>query len=690
MKDYPSKRSSTTDDKGEEVACPNAVDRRGFLVQAASLPALYWSSRAFGQSTPAAPTNLTIDGQTTPLPPVPPGGPVDVSIVPSLGRTVWNPGIYEGIPLDNASGRADGVGPAIQHGSTIAAGASAATIQAAINAAAAVATKASRRFVKLGPGVFSLSNTLYMQSYVTLRGTMDANGFTRLTILRNTTTNSDVIEFTQPSEFPGSQADWGAIRSITTATRKDDATITVNDASNFKVGDIIHIDTLRDGSVSPTLDEDYGSLPIVYNPPNAGNWCWSGDGWWFQRQVSSAGSSWPQSSDGFRCISEVHEVLAKNGNVLTVYNPSAPVIKGSPCRSPMYLNPQAYLCRGVRSDVRRYAGIEDLKIEPHSTNGKTAISMNQAAFCWLKNVEIHGNNPNTSFDNAVWVHIAGQTYRCEVTGCYFHGFDGYGPGGAYGIRLQGADHYIHNNVLVDASKPVQLEHTQGGNVIAYNYVDGARLQNGWQEAGIGTHLAFCHYDLIEGNWTPNMGPDSTHGNNGWITMFRNYARGSNSSSGSNGPTNGLLRAVHVGGWHREIYSIGNVLIDPALADNVRVLIGNKAVQPAGGSSDVDDCVYWLGGGPVLMNTTGEVDDWDNGETARNFHRHLDYDAFSASQYNNSANPVKTLPDSLHRTTAPEYFTNGGYAWPWVNPAGATHADRVKTLPAKARYDAGQA
>ena len=117
---------------------------------------------------------------------------------------------------------------------------------------------------------------------------------------------------------------------------------------------------------------------------------------------------------------------------------------------------------------------------------------------------------------------------------------------------------------------------------------------------------------------------------------------------------------------------------------------DKAVQPAGGSAagGVKDCVYWLGAAPVLMTTNGAADDWDNGEAARNFHRHLDYDAFTASQYNNPANPEKTLPDSLHRTTAPDYFA--GYTWPWIDPAAGTHATRVKTLPAKARFDAGRA
>ena len=59
----------------------------------------------------------------------------------------------------------------------------------------------------------------------------------------------------------------------------------------------------------------------------------------------------------------------------------------------------------------------------------------------------------------------------------------------------------------------------GGNVIAYNYVDNAVLWNspGWQESAIDdSHGAFTHNDLIEGNWSPNIGSDTTHGNSAGI------------------------------------------------------------------------------------------------------------------------------------------------------------------------------
>jgi hypothetical protein len=43
----------------------------------------------------------------------------------------------------------------------------------------------------------------------------------------------------------------------------------------------------------------------------------------------------------------------------------------------------------------------------------------------------------------------------------------------------------------------------------------------------------------------------------------------------------------------------------------------------------------------------------------------------------------TLPNSLYLTSKPAFFGNN--AWPWVEPAGATTADRTKVLPAKQRF-----
>ena len=654
------------------------VDRRSFLLHAASFSALCWSGEALAQKTPEPPTDLRVNGQPGTGQPPPAGS---AAIVPGESRTVWNPGIYGGVPPDNANLASfpNGVGPATQHGSTIAAGASASTIQSALNAAGAVATKTSRRFVELGPGTFNLSSELNIPSYVILRGTM--SGTTRQTILRQSFTGSLISIW-----GAGNQGSWGSIRNVVGVASQGSSTITLDNTSNINVGDIITIDHLRDGS------ENGPSNGIaIYDPPNPGDFVWNLSSLWYQRQPYSTGNGtgflFPDS-DGWRLISQHCEVLAKSGNTLTIYD--AVNRRGSPLHTSYYLSPQVYRCAGTNSDVRRYAGIEDLIIHPSGINGQRVIVINGAAFCWVKNVEIDGTAQSWAGRHC---QLYSQTYRCEVRDSYFHGAGNYNQGGnAYGLNISGSENLIENNIVRELNKPIVMECSNGGNVVAYNYVDEAvigSLNNDWQEAAISTHASFCHHELFEGNWTPNIGPDSTHGNNGFNTIFRNFCRGRNGSN----RTTAYRRAIFSDGWQLQLNSIGNVLWYPG--SGVRNLFtASMSPSDAGnengiGYSGIVETAVYLIGSNAWRTGSGQkpgADNMDNGMAYSNFHRHLDYDYNSNSQYTNPSNPVTTLPSSLYLGAKPAFF--GSFPWPWVDPAGSSDAQRVQTLPAKARYDAG--
>lgn len=187
--------------------------------------------------------------------------------------------------------------------------------------------------------------------------------------------------------------------------------------------------------------------------------------------------------------------------------------------------------------------------------------------------------------------------------------------------------------------------------------------------------------LFEGNFTPNITIDSVHGNNAFNTMYRNWAFGRNSS----GYTAAPLPAIAVNGQNHAQYSIGNVLWQPG--QNVQHLI----LEPSMGINPVfmgPKAAYILGAGSFDLGTGRETgaDQWDDGYAYSQFHRHLDFDYFTNSQHTNPSNPVTNLPNSLYLERKPWFF--GTFDWPPVNPAGATHAERVGILPAKARYDAG--
>src|SRR6266849_3557333 len=114
------------------------------------------------------------------------------------------------------------------------------------------------------------------------------------------------------------------------------------------------------------------------------------------------------------------------------------------------------------------------------------------------------------------------------------------------------------------NKPLSTQASGGGNVLAYNYVDDAIIaaQPWWQETSIdGSHASFSHLELFEGNWTPNLSVDTTHGNAGWHTFFRNYATGINAPPST---ATDSISAVNIHGWHREMTVVGNVLLQGKL------------------------------------------------------------------------------------------------------------------------------
>jgi hypothetical protein len=656
------------------------LGRREFLLRAAVVSALYWPARGFAAAPPSPPTDLRIDGQPPITPPPPAPGLVSVAVVPERSRTVWDPGIPGGVPPDDASAatRQDGVGPAIQHGATIAAGASASTIQSALNAAGAVATKTSRRFVLLGPGTFTLNSELSIPSYVILRGTSTGIG-NRQTILRQTFTGTLISIW-----GAGNQGSWGTVRNVVGVAYAGASQITVDSAANFNVGDILTIDQLTEGSYD-------GAPPLVYSPPDAGNWVWYLSSLWYQRQAYSTGNGtgflFPDS-DGWRHTSERIEVLAKSGNTLTIWSGTRG--QGKPLHMTYYRNPQVYRCAGSNADVRRYAGVENLVIHPSGNNGQRVVIMNGAAYCWVKNVEIDGSAQSWSGRHC---QLYSQTYRCEVRDSYFHESGNYTQGAnAYGINVSGTNNLIENNIAIQLNKPIVMECSNGGNVIAYNYVDEAvisSLTNSWQEAAISSHASYIHHELFEGNWTPNIGVDSTHGNNGFNTAFRNFCRGRNSSN----RTTAYRRAIFSDGWNMDFNSIGNVLWFPGSGVQNLFTASTNASEAGNtngiGYSGVAESAVYLIGSNAWNTSNGQkpgADYMDDGTAYRHFHRHLDFDYFSNSQYRNPSNAVTALPNSLYLASKPAFF--GSYEWPWIDPAASTFETKVKVLPAKARFDAG--
>lgn len=568
-------------------------------------------------------------------------GAIDLSILPEDRRTVWNPGIPGGVPpvatihttLDAAT-YGDGATDATD------------AIRSAIAAAGDAATAESPQVVYLPAGVYRVSDMIVLdRSHVVLRGAGKGQ-----TVIRQTGGTIGVWIGELWADLSGETV-YDVVGSVPRGSR----TLTVADATGIEPGDVLMLDQLEDG-----------------DPEGTSGWVWRWDLWWSMRgpwsehpDLSQRG---PDSPLGYRPIGQQVEVESVTGNVLSLTN----VVHAA---YPESQHPQLFHTATVGRGHHgiRYAGLEDLTVEG-AVN--VMIEMSNAAYCWVRNVESNG-------DDGVFygIHVnLEHCYRAEVRETYAHHSSNLWPGGnAYGFALSygTTDTLLEDNVAYMLNKPFLGVTSGGGNVIGYNYADEAvngEPTGGWQESAIdASHGAFCHFTLLEGNLAPNLGTDATHGNNGWIVMFRNHATGRNSS----GYTTGNLRAVGIDGRNREHTSVGNVLLTPETA--VGAVLWSTPEE-----ENLDPvAVYRIG--TNTWNSAGEMSYgvWDDGTSLRLFHRHMDFDYVTNALYENPENPVRALPPSLYLRSRPAFF--GTSDWPWVDPQAEP---RVRTLPAKARFDAG--
>ena len=375
----------------------------------------------------------------------------------------------------------------------------------------------------------------------------------------------------------------------------------------------------------------------------------------------------------WRSTSQETEVVAIVGNTLTIREPLY-------IDFPLALRPQVWrtvpINTGAITVGNRWSGIENLAVAGGNNDigyPGGGVALSNMAYGWVKAIEVDGEQiPSDPAHPGKFGSSIGlsRCYRCVLRDSYVHHATDQNNGGqAYGIVLaESSNTLVENNISVHHVKPLVLLASGGGNVIAYNYVDEATATSTpwWQENGIdASHTAFTHHDLIEGNWTPNLGGDTTHGNSGWHTHFRNFASGTNSSR----VVYQNLRAVGMDGWTHFHAYVGNVLA------------GGTVYEATPFSPYGDAPIYQLG---RLPGNCG-YPCWDNGYSLDHIYRDGNWDNVSNAVV--WAGAARTMPPSLYLTSKPGFF--GPLAWPWVNPTAATASARVMALPAKARYDAGR-
>jgi hypothetical protein len=500
--------------------------------------------------------------------------------------------------------------------------------------------------VYLPAGAYRTSKTLVMKSGVVLRGA----GRTQTKILHARTDSSWGRGAIWMGTEPDRNYSTGVVNVVGDLV-KGSTTVTVQNGSAFRAGDFIHIDQID--------DESYNNHTLY------------GGVWADPIGSRTGGSPW-------RTLRTLGEVTAVSGNDLTLKDPVHHTF-------PAAFSPQ--VVRRPRSAFTTWAGVEDLYVTGGTGRGGL-IGMGQCAYCWVKGVEANGRYVLNDRMNAggTFGISAAFSYRVVIRDSYVHDADYYAQStDSYGIVIWDAttNSLVENSISVWRNKPIQFQFSGGGNVVGYCYADNALNMDApyWAEMAIDMHCQYPHHELLEGNYASMMGPDSTHGGSGWVTFFRNHASGlsvGGTTVGAAAPgtfpnQTGNLAGITVNEMSRYPTMIGNVLLQPGVMRTSGGTVVTKGYMITPYREDGQVNAYDLGfiNDPIVEQTT---------------QIHLDYDYARNMLSNNAANPVKTLPDSLYLTIKPSFF--GANTWPWVNPQGTTDAERVKTLPAKARFEAG--
>jgi hypothetical protein len=299
------------------------------------------------------------------------------------------------------------------------------------------------------------------------------------------------------------------------------------------------------------------------------------------------------------------------------------------------------------------------------------VWLSVAAYSWVRNVE-------SDFHDGSSVSLV-AAFRCVVRDSYIHSTQNPTPGGGgYGLSVgwYSADNLIENNIVWNMNKVMVMRASGGGNVIGYNYMDDGWIdgQVGWVEVGLNaSHMTTPHMELFEGNQSWNFDGDNTWGNAAYITVFRNHLTGKRRSAGPlRLEDRQNRRAIGLMEGHLGYTFVGNVL-------------GTADQDPSPSHAFAYDAPFPWTDDPVSLWRLGyDPENWDAPPDPRvlgSVLRGGNFDYFTREvKWENVVS--QPLPDSLYLTARPAFF--GENPWPWVDPL---HEPRVKTLPARARFEA---
>lgn len=563
-----------------------------------------------------------------------------------------SPGVVGGVPSASWT----------QCGSTIGAGASASTIQSALNSCSA------DHYVLLGPGTFNLSTGLNMQPNVVLRGSganstflvfsngTDCGGLgAQICFLDSSVYYSGSTEVqpggTNAATFCGT-ASSGACNN-TYAQGSTTIQLSSIGSSGIVNGQFIYLDQANDNPAKPSTTWASGGMLICDNVSTTDG-C-SLEGGAPGRTVSGVDRNMIQI---VKVVSGCTSACKGAGPFSITISPGIYGIKWASSYSPGAWWSASNL---------QNAGLENLSMDSAAVGTKTqsGIYFYNAFNCWVSG--IRSMRPNR---NHVWLY---QSAHDTIQNSYFFGTQN-AASESYGVEsFVAGDNLVINNIFQQVVAPITMGPSMGS-VFAYNFStdDLYTVVPAWMQAGFAwLHDAGILYNLSEGNLTSSYVEDAFHGSGGANTVFRNYAVGWESGKSEN------TCAVELYSYNRFENYIGNVLgcnnTTASYPGNCGATYHNQYQTSQGDGSS--QCVFDVNEGDVESPNTVKNDPY----VSTSLLRWGNYDVANASvRWVNSeipsglkdgyANPVpstETIPASLWLTSKPAWW--GSVPWPPIGP-----------------------
>jgi len=320
-------------------------------------------------------------------------------------------------------------------------------------------------------------------------------------------------------------------------------------------------------------------------------------------------------------------------------------------------------------------GVENMTLDgtPLTDDGGGILGFFSCYQCWATGVEF-----KDAWRQAVWIY---QSKNIVVRSNYFYGAQSHASV-SYNIEPDlSSDFLVENNIMQQTTTPINLNGSDSGAVVDYNFgVDQIYSDGTWSWPIFMGHGPASNFNLFEGNIVNGVQLDNASGPSDQTTNFRNLYPGKQAGTAN------LTVPIVYRALARNNNFVGNVLGTAGFHTTYQVYA--TSTTAFSGASNEFVSIYDLGGGG-----TGDVCSLNPGQstlcdplTYSTLMRWGNYDTVNAAtQWNSTeASPISntyinanftssyfsslghTLPSSLIYSSAPPWWPSGK-AFPSIGP-----------------------